>query len=84
MHEPTERLAEKSLSQEKPWDLNEYPKSFPPGWEWNAKSGRWNQPPKNWRFNGRYWVQMPTCSYILTENANIVKNAGSITPSFRG
>jgi hypothetical protein len=61
-----EDLTEKSLLREKPWDLNKYNcKSSPQGWEWNAKSGRWNQPPKNWHFNGRYWVRMSTCELYL-------------------
>jgi hypothetical protein len=66
---PTKRLklAEKSLSRIKPWNVKKYPKSFPAGWEWNAESRCWNQPPKNWRFNGRYWVQIPTCRLYLNE-----------------
>jgi hypothetical protein len=58
-------LAKKSLSRVKPWNVKKYPKSFPAGWEWNAESHCWNQPPKNWSFNGRYWVQVSTCKLYL-------------------
>ena len=53
--------AKKSLFKRRPWYRKKERDAAPPGWEWDKGLSRWKDPPENWRFNGRYWFQIPDC-----------------------
>jgi hypothetical protein len=74
MTKPLSRRAKKSLSEEKPWGPTKYPNSIPPGWERKEDDSGWNIPSQNWRFNGNYWVQIPSCKAFQEGKCQDVQN----------